>query len=90
MRGRYQAVFFLTFPAAAFLAPALGGASLQVFGRAHWLITAGVGLTAAALHLAAGPRRESRVATIRAQTTTDEACGTKRVSTGGGGRHPSP
>jgi MFS family permease len=83
MRGRYQAVFFLTFPAASFLAPALGGASLQFFGRAHWLITAGVGLTAAALHLAAGSRRESRVAAIR------EAC-LEKLSAGGGGRHPSP
>jgi MFS family permease len=90
MRGRYQAVFFLTFPAAAFLAPALGGASLQFFGRAHWLITAGVGSTAAGLHLMAGPRREGRVAAIRAQATGDDTCGTKRLSTGGGGRHPSP
>ena len=66
LRGRYQAVFFLTFPAASFLAPALGGASLQLFGRAHWLITAGVGLVAAGLHLVAGPRRERRVAETRA------------------------
>jgi MFS family permease len=62
LRGRYQAVFFLTFPAAAFLAPTLGGASLQAFGSAHWLIVAAVGLLAAALHLAVGPRRERRLA----------------------------
>ncbi|MET0425278.1 MAG: MFS transporter [Actinoplanes sp.] len=62
MRGRYQAVFFLTFPAAAFLAPALGGAGLQYFGDLHWVIVAAVGATAAALHLAAGPARERHVA----------------------------
>jgi MFS family permease len=73
LRGRYQAVFFLTFPAASFLAPALGGASLQVFGGAHWLITAGVGVAAAGLHLAAGPRRERRVAEIREQTAAEVA-----------------
>ncbi|MGW4945205.1 MFS transporter [Actinoplanes sp. NPDC004185] len=61
LRGRYQAVFFLTFPAAAFLAPALGGVSLQAFGPAHWLIVAAVGVVAAILHLAAGPSRERRV-----------------------------
>jgi MFS family permease len=61
LRGRYQAVFFLTFPAAAFLAPALGGVSLQAFGPVHWLIVAAVGLVAAGLHLAAGPSRERRV-----------------------------
>ena len=69
LRGRYQAVFFLTFPAAAFLAPALGGVSLQTFGPAHWLIVAGVGVVAAGLHLAAGPGRERRVREIRARTT---------------------
>ena len=61
LRGRYQVVFFLTFPAASFLAPALGGASLQAFGSAHWLIVAVVGVIAAGLHLAAGPSRERRV-----------------------------
>jgi MFS family permease len=80
LRGLYQAVFFLTFPAAAFLAPALGGASLQLFGEAHWLIIAGIGVIGAALHLVAGPAREKRVAgpTLR------------KESTGGGGRRPSP
>lgn len=62
LRGRYQAVFFLTFPAASFLAPALGGAGLQVYGEGHWLIVAGVGGAGALLHLAAGPARERRVA----------------------------
>ena len=68
LRGRYQAVFFLTFPAASFLAPALGGAGLQYLGDGHWLIVAAVGLAAAVLHLAAGPARERRVAAIREQT----------------------
>ncbi|AGZ46315.1 MFS transporter [Actinoplanes friuliensis] len=78
LRGRYQAVFFLTFPAASFLAPALGGVSLQTFGSAHWLIVAAVGVLGAGLHLAAGPARERRVSELRS------------VSAGGGGRRPSP
>jgi MFS family permease len=69
LRGRYQSVFFLTFPAAAFLAPAWGGAGLQYLGDAHWLIVAAVGAATAALHLMAGPRRERRVAAIRSETT---------------------
>jgi MFS family permease len=68
LRGRYQAVFYLTFPAASFLAPALGGAGLQFLGSAHWAVVAGVGLVAAALHLAAGPSRERHVAEIRHET----------------------
>jgi MFS family permease len=68
LRGRYQAVFFLTFPAASFLAPALGGAGLQYLGSAHWAVVAGVGLVAAALHLVAGPSRERHVAGIRHET----------------------
>lgn len=66
LRGRYQAVFFLTFPAASFLAPTLGGASLQLFGPVHWLLVAALGLLAAVLHLVAGPGRERRVALLRA------------------------
>ncbi|MGX6605138.1 MFS transporter [Micromonosporaceae bacterium Da 78-11] len=68
LRGRYQAVFFLTFPAASFLAPTWGGAGLQYLGNAHWLIVAAVGAVAAALHLAAGPSRTRRVAAIRSET----------------------
>ena len=68
LRGRYQAVFYLAFPAASFLAPALGGAGLQFFGAGHWLITAAVGLLAAGLHLVAGPSRTRRVAAIRSRT----------------------
>jgi MFS family permease len=69
LRGRYQAVFFLTFPAASFLAPTLGGAGLQYLGNAHWLLVGALGVTAAALHLAAGPSRERRASAIQDQTT---------------------
>ncbi|WP_127498373.1 MFS transporter [Actinoplanes solisilvae] len=68
LRGRYQAVFFLTFPAASFLAPSLGGVGLQWLGDAHWLAVGLLGVLAAVLHLAAGPRRERRVAAIRTET----------------------
>ncbi|MEV4760714.1 MFS transporter [Micromonospora sp. NPDC049559] len=61
LRARYQSVFFLSFPAAAFLAPTLGGVSLQYLGDAHWLVTAAVGLATAGAHLLAGPPRERRV-----------------------------
>lgn len=67
LRGRYQAVFYLTFPAAAFVAPALGGVSLQYLGDWHWIATASVGLLAVAGHLLAGPPRERRVAALRAR-----------------------
>ena len=70
LRGRYQAVFYLTFPAASFLAPSLGGAGLQYLGRWHWLVVAAIALVAAGLHLAAGPSRERHVAEIRHETAT--------------------
>jgi len=66
IRARYQAVFFLTFSLAAFLAPALGGLSFQEFGPWHWLVCAGLGLAASAGHLAASGPRERRVAATRA------------------------
>ncbi|HEX5541839.1 MAG TPA: MFS transporter [Micromonospora sp.] len=66
LRARYQAVFFLTFPAAAFLAPALGGVSLQYLGDWHWIMSGAVGLLAALGHLAAGPPRERRVIALLA------------------------
>ncbi len=68
LRGRYQAVFFLTFPAAAFLAPALGGAGLQHLGDGHWLVIGAIGVLAAGLHLAAGPARERRVAEMHPES----------------------
>jgi MFS family permease len=68
LRARYQAVFFLTFPLAAFIAPALGGVSLQYLGDWHWIASATVGLVAVGGHLLAGPRRERRVAATPAVT----------------------
>ncbi|MBY8873000.1 MFS transporter [Micromonospora sp. PLK6-60] len=67
LRGRYQAVFYLTFPAASFVAPALGGLSLQHLGDRHWLVVGALGLAAAAGHLLAGPARERRTAALRAR-----------------------
>jgi MFS family permease len=71
LRGRYQSVFFLTFPAAAFVAPALGGVSLQYLGNWHWIACGAIGLAAAAGHLLAGPRRERRVAAAARQDLPD-------------------
>ncbi|NJC16035.1 MFS family permease [Micromonospora profundi] len=65
LRARYQSVFYLTFPAAAFVAPTLGGVSLQHLGDGHWLIVGGLGLLAALGHLLAGPHRERHVAALR-------------------------
>ncbi|SIQ17204.1 MFS transporter [Micromonospora avicenniae] len=64
LRARYQSVFYLTFPAASFVAPTLGGVSLQYLGSAHWLVVGGLGLLAAVGHLLAGPARERRVAAL--------------------------
>ncbi|MGI5246996.1 MDR family MFS transporter [Dactylosporangium sp. CA-139066] len=62
LRGRYQSVFYLTFPAAGFIAPAAGGVSLQYLGDWHWIVCGGLGLVAAAGHLLIQPARERRVA----------------------------
>lgn len=64
LRARYQSVFYLTFPAAAFVAPTLGGVSLQYLGDWHWIIVGGIGLLAVAGHLLAGPPRERRVTAL--------------------------
>ncbi|MFG2055568.1 MFS transporter [Micromonospora sp. NPDC048930] len=66
LRARYQSVFYLTFPAASFVAPALGGLSLEHLAERHWLVVGALGLVAAAGHLLAGPSRERRVAGLRA------------------------
>ncbi len=65
LRARYQSVFYLAFPAASFVAPTLGGVSLQYLGERHWLVVGGLGLLAAGCHLLAGPARERRVAAQR-------------------------
>ncbi|MGC9670145.1 MFS transporter [Planosporangium sp. 12N6] len=64
LRGRYQAVFYLTFPAAGFVAPAVGGWSLQNLGDWHWTLCGLAGVLAAAGHLAASPARERRTAAV--------------------------
>lgn len=69
LRARYQSVFYLAFPAASFVAPTLGGVSLQYLGDRHWLIVGGLGLLAAGCHLLAGPPRERRVAALRQLST---------------------
>ncbi|MFE9694433.1 MFS transporter [Micromonospora sp. NPDC005806] len=73
LRARYQSVFYLTFPAASFVAPALGGLSLQHLGERHWLVVGGLGVVAAVGHLLAGPSRERRVAALRATADRAEA-----------------
>ncbi|WP_446211555.1 MFS transporter [Micromonospora sp. IBSANI012] len=70
LRARYQSVFYLTFPAASFVAPTLGGVSLQYLGERHWLVVAALGLLAAGGHLLAGPSRERRVAARRVVAPT--------------------
>lgn len=71
LRGRYQSVFYLTFPLAGFIAPALGGASLQRLGDLHWAICGAVGVLAATGHLLTGRARERRAADLRAVQTGD-------------------
>ncbi|GAA3248953.1 MDR family MFS transporter [Dactylosporangium siamense] len=61
LRGRYQSVFYLIFPAASFIAPAAGGASLEFLGDWHWVICGGLGAVAAVGHLLIQPARERRV-----------------------------
>jgi MFS family permease len=65
LRGRYQAVFYLSFPIAGFVAPALGGVSLQRLGYWHWMICGALGMLAALGHLLTGPSRERRAAALR-------------------------
>ncbi|MEV4491452.1 MFS transporter [Micromonospora coxensis] len=72
LRGRYQSVFYLTFPAASFVAPTLGGVSLEHLGERHWLLVGGLGLLATAGHLLAGPPRERRVAARTARRAAPE------------------
>ncbi|MGK5676524.1 MFS transporter [Micromonospora sp. URMC 106] len=69
LRARYQSVFYLAFPAASFVAPTLGGVSLQYLGNGHWLIVGGLGLLAAVCHLVTGPSRDRRVAALRRRQT---------------------
>ncbi|KAB1942305.1 MFS transporter [Micromonospora sp. ALFpr18c] len=82
LRARYQSVFYLTFPAAAFVAPTLGGVSLQHLGDRHWLIVGGLGLLAALGHLLAGPPRERHVAALRRAAGREPSAPADRVPAG--------
>ncbi|MFI6066183.1 MFS transporter [Micromonospora sp. NPDC051227] len=82
LRARYQSVFYLTFPAAAFVAPTLGGVSLQHLGDRHWLIVGGLGLLAALGHLLAGPQRERHVAALRRVVDPEPKTPADRVPAG--------
>ncbi|MDG4761785.1 MFS transporter [Micromonospora sp. WMMD710] len=82
LRARYQSVFYLTFPAAAFVAPTLGGVSLQHLGDRHWLIVGGLGLLAALGHLLAGPPRERHVAARRRAAGREPSAPADRVPAG--------
>jgi MFS family permease len=65
LRGRYQGVWSLSWTAAVFAAPVLGGLVQQHLGRtALWLGCGAVGATAGVGHLLAGPARRRRVALL--------------------------
>ncbi|GIH08742.1 MFS transporter [Rhizocola hellebori] len=72
MRARYQGVFNLVFPAAFFVAPAVGGWSLQTLGAWHWIVCGVLGLAGGWGHLAASAARESRLDRERAALSVAE------------------
>jgi MFS family permease len=76
LRGRYQSVFNMSFPAASFLTPALGGFSLDHLGEWHWIVVALVALVAAGGHLLTGPARDREAA----RRATTSVAGLERVS----------
>lgn len=64
-RGRYQGVFGLSWSAAAFLAPTLGGFVMQHAGDAAlWLGAAGIAAAVSVGQIVSGPSRERRVAAL--------------------------
>lgn len=66
LRGRYQGVFSLSWSAAAFLAPTLGGLVQEHVGNATlWIACAVLGAAVAVATLASGPARERRAAALR-------------------------
>jgi MFS family permease len=78
LRARYQAVFYLTFPLAGFVAPAAGGLTLQRLGHWHWMLWGTVAALAAAGHLVSGPARERRATIVRLREK-EPAPGTSRA-----------
>lgn len=91
MRGRYQGVFSLTYMAAAFAAPAIGGFTLQYLGSWHWAVIAGIGVIAATGHWLFGPSRERAAAQRAADTAVQPGAGLKAApvpeATGGEQAH---
>jgi MFS family permease len=66
MRGRYQGIYGLSYSAAGFFAPIIGGWAIDRFGNAAmWLGTFGIGVVVAAGQLLSGPGRERRVAELK-------------------------
>ncbi len=82
IRARYQAVFYLTFSLASFVAPALGGFGFEHLASRYWLVCGAVGGLAAVGHLRASRPRERRVAAQAAATAATSA-GTPAVASTG-------
>jgi MFS family permease len=74
MRGRYQGVSGLSYSAAAFVAPIIGGAVIDRFGNtALWLGAFGLGAVVALGQIASGPARERRVVALKAHRSAQSA-----------------
>jgi MFS family permease len=74
LRGRYQGVFSLSWSAASFLAPIIGGAVLQYAGAATlWLGCFVLAVVVAGINLLAGPARERRAAFLAGPTPATPA-----------------
>ncbi|MFY1634415.1 MDR family MFS transporter [Solwaraspora sp. WMMB335] len=70
VRGRYQGVFSLSWSAAAFAAPIIGGFTREYAGdTVLWLGCAVIGVAVAVGQLVAGPARERRAAMLRSEQT---------------------
>ncbi|HEY1485714.1 MAG TPA: MFS transporter [Micromonosporaceae bacterium] len=66
MRGRYQGIAGLSYSAAAFCAPIVGGSVIDRYGNtALWLCAFGLGTVVAAGQLLSGPARERRAALLK-------------------------
>ncbi len=76
MRGRYQGIHGLSFSAAGFLAPIVGGQVIDHFGSsALWLGAFGLGVVVAAGQMITGPGRERRVAELKIKQATPAPVG---------------
>jgi MFS family permease len=83
LRGRYQGVYSLSWSAAAFIAPVVGGYVQQHVGNtALWLASAAIAGFVAVANLISGPSRERRTAALRAEelaVTSPPAQGSRLV-----------